>query len=285
MESTKGSISIWAVLLLAWLWFPARAETLIFAPLPMQSLAQTQASNQPLTDLLAELLKRPVEMRLYPDHAALLDGLTRGEVDLAELGPLPLLLAKERMSGLTEVATFREPDGRADYRCAIVAPVDGIESLAALEPTKGMSMVAMTRAESTCGPTVTFSLLADHGLDPGLLDGHYLGTHDDVALAVLRQLHPIGGIKESVARRFHDLGLRILGVSDPVPGFVLTSFTGELADHDVDRLREALLVLDSDQRSGLQNGRHGFERFDEQLQDRLEAMRVFSAPYFGNVLP
>lgn len=284
MESTKKSIATWLISLLVCLSFPAAAQTLIFAPLPTQSLAQTQASNQPLSDLLAEVLNRPVEMRLYPDHAALLDGLARGEVDFAELGPLPLLLAKERMIGLTEVVSFREPDGRADYRCAMVAPVDGIRSLAELGRADGKAMVAMTRAESTCGPTVTISLLADQGLNPAALDGQYWGTHDDVALAVLRQLHPVGGIKESVALRFHDLGLRILAVSDPVPGFVLVSHTGNRVGQDVDSLRQALLALDHDQLSRLQNGRHGFVRFDEQLGERLKAMRAFSAPYFGNIV-
>ncbi|MEE4637695.1 MAG: PhnD/SsuA/transferrin family substrate-binding protein [Wenzhouxiangella sp.] len=285
MESIRGFIATWLVLLLVCLGSPARAESLIFAPLPMQSLAQTQASNQPLTDLLAELLDRPVEMRLYPDHAALLDGLTRGEVDLVELGPLPLLLAKERMSRLNEVASFREPDGRADYRCVVVAPVDGIQSLAEIERKPGQSPVAMTRPESTCGPTVTFSLLADQGLDPNQLRGQYRGTHDDVALAVLRELHPLGVIKESVARRFFDLGLRILASSDPVPGFVLVSPAGKLAEQELGHLREALMALDSRQLSRLQNGRYGFVRFDEQLGYRLEAMRVFSAPYFENVAP
>ncbi|MFP4335767.1 MAG: PhnD/SsuA/transferrin family substrate-binding protein [Wenzhouxiangella sp.] len=285
MES-QGATSFFAVVLWLALALPAGAQTLVFAPLPMQSLAQTQAANQPLADLLGDLLGRRVDMRLYPDHADLLEGLARGEVDFAELGPLPLLMAKERMTTLTEVASFREPDGRAVYRCVLVAAVDGIRALTELGPRLGQTTVALTRAESTCGPTVTFSLLADQGVDPALLAGQYHGTHDDVALAVLRQLHPIGGMKESAARRFHDLGLRILAASEPVPGFVLVSRTdGQLAAHDLENLQKALLALDPDQRAGLQNGRHGFEPFDDRLQEHLQAMRVFAAPYLRHVEP
>ncbi|WP_201220440.1 hypothetical protein [Halochromatium roseum] len=50
------------------------------------------------------LLPRPHEMRLYPDHATLLDAITGGAVDLTELGPLPFLLARESMPHLQAVA-------------------------------------------------------------------------------------------------------------------------------------------------------------------------------------
>ncbi|MBK1620068.1 hypothetical protein CKO42_16795 [Lamprobacter modestohalophilus] len=258
---------------------------LVYAPLPLENPSLTQARNQPLADLLAQLLQRPLEMRLYPDHAALLDAITGGAVDLTELGPLPFLLARESMPHLQALATFREADGRTDYRCVLVAPVDGLRALFQVAGREQPLTLALTRRESTCGPTASFWLLAEHGIIPAAVQATYQGGHDEVALAVLRESFMLGGAKETLALNFHGLGLRVLAASEPVPGFVLAANTERLGVETFNLLQAALLALPEDQLALLQNGRHGFAAFERRLFERIEAMRAFAADWLDQVAP
>jgi phosphonate transport system substrate-binding protein len=275
----------WLVLLLIGSWQVAAEPPLIFAPLPLEKPSLTQMRNQPLVDLLARALGRPVEMRLCDNYACLIESLVQGKIDLAELGPLPFLLARDQRPELQPVASFREANGLASYRCVLVAPVDGLESLKSLGALASPPQVALTNAESTCGPTASFWLLAGHDIDLARVGAHYLGGHDAVALAVLRELYPLGGVKDSVARRFHDLGLRVLARSELMPGFVLAALPERLSGEELAALTAVLLQLSEPARAGLQNGHFGFAAFDVELFDRVEAMRAFSMPYLERVDP
>lgn len=264
---------------------PATEQALVYAPLPLENASLTQARNQPLVDLLARLLQRPLEMRLYPDHATLLDAIIGGTVDLAELGPLPFLLARERMPDLQAVATFREADGHTDYRCVLVAPVDGLQALFQVAGLEQPLTLALTRRESTCGPSASFWLLAEHGIEPTAVQAAYQGGHGEVAVAVLRESFMLGGVKDRVARDFHGLGLRVLAASQPVPGFVLAASPARLGAEEREQLQAALLALPEDQSAMLQNGQHGFAPFECRLFERIEAMRALTADWLDQVVP
>jgi len=255
------------------------ADPLLYGPLPLQNPAATQARNQPLADLLGELLGREVRLALFDDHAALIDALARGDIDIAELGPLPFLLARDAAPDLLPIASFREPDGRAEYRCVIVAPVDGLVSLQAVPDLDEDLTLALTRRESTCGPVVSFSVLSERGLDLERVEAAYRGGHDEVAIAVLRQQHLLGGMKDSVASLFHGLGLRVLAASEPVPGFVLALRSGALESASLTHLAQALIELDEAQRGRLQNGSHGFAAFDESLLEAVDDLRSRAMPW------
>ena len=275
-----------ACLLLATVHLPvatAAGSPLTYAPLPLESLQMTQARNQPLTHLLSDLLGRPVEMRLYPDHAALLEAVVGGELDFFELGPLPLALVRDRVPDVVPLASFREPSGEPFYRCVLAAPVDGLTSMDLASEVEPALTVALTRRQSTCGPMATFGLLHRHGVDPHGMMAAYVGGHDDVAVAVLREQFVLGGLKESVARRFEGLGLRVLAASEPLPGFVLAGVPARLAPAELEALRHRLLELDAAQLALLQNGAHGFAPVDPALGARIETMRAFSDPLLDRV--
>ncbi len=106
-----------------------------------------------------------------------------------------------------------------------------------------------------------------------------MGGHDEVALAVLRQTFDIGGIKDSVARRFYALSLLALATSESISGFVLAARPDHQTRQELARLTETLLTIPDAQLGSLQNGSSGFEAFESRLFDRIEAMRGFSAPF------
>lgn len=275
------------ILLIALSFLPLSAmavSPLVYAPLPLQNLSITQASNQPLADLLSELLGQPVEMRLYESHGDLLDALARGDIDFTTLGSLPLLLALENDPSLVQLVMLREPSGQATYRCVLAAPVDGVQSLDQLKDADGKMTLALTREESTCGPVASYSILIDHGLSPLRFSSSYQGGHDDVAKAVLLQSHLIGGLKESVAAQWVGLGLRTLATSRQIPGIVLLARAESLTSAQADRLRAAMLQLERSQLDQLQTGQFGFADIDQSLQLRVRAMRREAQPYIDQHL-
>jgi len=261
----------------------AAAPALVYAPLPLENLVVTEARNRPLVGLLADLLARPVEMRLFADHTSLLDALARSEIDLIELGPLPFLLAKERTPGLRPLATFRESDGSGSYRCVLVAPVDGVTAMMELRARDDVFTLALTRPQSTCGPTTGFALLTAHGISLSRVNAVYHGGHDDVALAVLREQALLGSVKESVAQHFHALGLRVLAASEPVPGFVLAARPDRFTDAELISLARVLVYLNDARHQSLQNGQFGFESYAEALFQRVDGKRVAAMPFLPEV--
>jgi phosphonate transport system substrate-binding protein len=284
MRSRWAKLIILSVLLIGMAGSPG-AQPLIYAPLPLENLSRTQASNQPLTDLLAELLGQPVEMRLFENHEELLAAFSGGEIDLVMLGSLPLLLAMERDAPLQQVVMFREASGSSAYRCVLTAPVDGVASTDELGLVKTGLSLALTREESTCGPVASFSILIDHGLSPDDFSSSYQGGHDDVARAVLLRTHSIGGMKESVAKKWFGLGLRVIAMSRQVPGLALVARSGSLSGGQIDSLREKLLALEPSRLELLQTGQYGFAEVDESLLLRVRAMRREARPFIERQLP
>jgi len=261
------------------------AQPLIYAPLPLENPSKTQASNQPIADLLGELLGRPVSMRLYESHSELLDELAAGEIDITMLGPLPLLLALERDPSLVKLAMFREANGRPTYRCVIAAPVDGVQSLDEFKGSAVRPSLALTREASTCGPVAAFSILIDQGLNPDDFSSSYQGGHDDVALAVLLERQMIGGLKEDVAENWHGLGLRVLASSRQLPGMVLVGRAEHFSSERAEQLRQGLLALSGFELERLETGGFGFAEVDESLLLRVRAMRRESLPHMERNLP
>ena len=261
---------------------PLKAEpALVFVPLPMENLELTEARNRPLQHLLAELLNRPVVMRLIGDHASLLEALAQGEIDLVELGPLPFLLAKEKTADLWPVATFREPDVAAQYRCVLVAPVDGITTVQQLQERTEPTTVVLTRPQSTCGPTVGHALLAAQGIAPAQVRAVFRGGHDDVALAVLREPSWVGIVKENAVPRFHALGLRRVAASDPVPGVVLVARQDRFNAGELAALSRSLTHLDDSLRDRLHNGQYGFAPFADDLFQYISQWRTEAAAFWS----
>ncbi len=90
------------------------------------------------------------------------------------------------------------------YRCALVKFAGDT-----LSP-KATLKVALTQPTSTCGYTKTKVLVNDYlhtNLDTMLY--RYVGTHDEVALSIIRGDFQMGGMKESIAKEYASLGLGV----------------------------------------------------------------------------
>jgi len=250
----------------------ALAQSLIYAPLPMQNARSSMAYNQPLVSFLEASIGQPVKVRHMSDYDEILRGLVSGEVDLAYLGPLPLLVLESMSPDVVPVVTFREKDGLPHYTCAIAVPYDGATALEDLADISEPLTVALTQSLSTCGYLSTFWQLHRAGVDVSRVEFSYLGSHEAVALALVRGEYMVGGIKTVIAEEYRPLGLKILATSPTLPGFTLVANARRMSESTIAALREALVTAPDAALTDMHLGRHGFSLPDDSGHKRVEQM-------------
>ena len=220
--------------------FSAQAETIRFAPLPMQSQETVIKEFRPLTAYLEQRLQVKIEYVYSNSYADILEKFRRSEVDLAYLGPLPYVELRSHCPEAEPLVQFKESSGQATYTCALVAFPDSGFDPAAAEKKK----IALTQPLSTCGYLSTSGLMRRSG---GSLERNYyryLGQHDAVALSILRGEFDAGGLKTAIARKYAHLGIQVISETAPLPGFALIGNTKTLPADLLPRLRQELTALD-----------------------------------------
>lgn len=241
------------VLLLA-LASPASAETLKFAPLPMENPETVAGQWKPLL----EYLKKSVGIEFVIDYSTsndeILGKFEAGKLDLAYLGPLPYLRLKDRFPAARPLVIFHEADGRPSYTCALVVAADSDLRPEQLTGRK----IALTQSLSTCGFFSISGLLQQVGIRLEDTRYRYLGPHDAVALAVAGGEFDAGGLKSAIARKYASLGLRIIAETAPLPGLALVANGARVSEERMEAIRRALLAADETVRKTWgDNIRHG----------------------------
>lgn len=230
------------------------AESLSFAPLPMETPETVVAQWKPALDYMSKTLGTPLRIEYQESYTAILEKFRTGKLDLAYLGPLPYVTLKEQYPAAVPVVHFKEKDGQASYTCAIVSLAER-----QLTPKKLRNQkIALTQPLSTCGFLLTDSLLQRAGSNLEQNHYRYLDKHDAVAVAVARGDFDAGGLKTTIGRKYTHLGLEIIAESSPLPGFALIANGARLSPERIEQLRQALVEADAGQRASWgDNIRHG----------------------------
>lgn len=260
-----------------------RAETLVFSPLPMEQPEEVVKQVKPMLNYLEKVLGVRIEIRYYTSYEAILENFRQGEIDVTYLGPLPYIALKDKFPAAQPLVHFLEKSGQATYTCALV----GTDKA----PPRGMTgrTLALTQPLSTCGYLSADALLRERGSQINQNRFRYLGTHDEVALAVARGDFDFGALKTAIGRNYSHLGLKVLAETAPLPSFALVANTQRLSEARRQALREALTRLDpkGDGKALMadwgNNIRHGSIPASDQDYDILRRMRgQRSIPEQGN---
>lgn len=102
------SVMTSALILLAGL-SQAGAETLTFAPLPMETPETVVKQVKPMLNHLEKALDIQVKIEFSSDYAEILGKFESGKLDLAYLGPLPYLTLRDRVAAATPWSISRKP--------------------------------------------------------------------------------------------------------------------------------------------------------------------------------
>lgn len=221
-------------------WQTTSADTLRFAPLPMEDRKILLSQYAPLLAYLGETTGDAYRFRFYDDYGRILQALHDDEVDVAYLGPLPYVRLTAKDEDFVPLVQFLNEGGKTTYTCALLAfGGDRID----LEDLEGRR-VALTQPYSTCGYLVTEALLRREGASLAANDFDYTGSHSEAILSVVRGTHAIAGARTSIARKFAHLDVTVLAESDPLPGFLLVANPRTTTDAQRAAIREALVGLD-----------------------------------------
>ncbi|MDD3517422.1 MAG: PhnD/SsuA/transferrin family substrate-binding protein [Chromatiales bacterium] len=248
-------------------------EPIRFAPLPMENREATVRAFNPLVEHLQRRLGQPVSLVYFDRYDDILDAFANGLIDIAFVGPLPYVTLRQRHPDTEPLLRFREPDGRVEYRCALIAFAGDDIDLARLRGKR----VGLTQRLSTCGYLGTHAILrkqAGIGLED--TDHRYLGSHENVALAVVAGEVDVGGVKDEYATRFAPLGITVLAWSDPVPATGLAANRATLGEERIALIRRILLDTPASVYSTW--GKviaHGMDTVDDA---DFEALRRFGDP-------
>ncbi len=269
------------ILLAGWLLVStARAETLVFAPLPLEKPEALANQWRPVLDHLEKSLGADLRMIFPASHAEIIEKFRQGEIDLAYLGPLPYLELKKVFPEAEPLVHIVESDGQAKYTCAIVALAERKLTPKAL---RGKT-IALTQALSTCGYWGTEGILRQAGSGLGHNRYRYLGAHDKVALAVARGDVDAGGLKTTIGRRYEHLGVQVVAESVAFPGFALIANARKLSAQRIGQIRAALLAADAKTLAGWGGPlQHGVEAASDRDYDGLRQYDTRKAiPQQGN---
>ena len=196
---------------------------------------------QPLMNYLTEHTAYHFELRLSQDYRNIINFLKNNDVQVALLGGATYLEAKEQFN-IVPILKPLGHDGKPYYRSVFIARADN-KKINKLSDLKGKS-VAFASERSTSGYLVPLNELYKGGIALRDLSKHVnLKYHDSVAREVLRGNFDAGAVIDSVANMFKERGLKIIALSDPIPGLPIV-VRADLPPEIVNAIKKALLSLD-----------------------------------------
>lgn len=270
--------SLIALLLLGAL--PAAAESLIFAPLPMETPYTVVAQWKPLLDYLGRQLGANLQIDYSGSNEEVVEKFRSGRLDLAYFGPLPYVKLHKDFPAAAPVVVFNEKDGTAKYTCSLVVAADSHLDLKALQHKR----IALTQPLSTCGYFAAQGLLRQQGRSLEENRYRYLGPHDAVALAVVRGDFDAGGVKTAIANKYAHLGLTVIAESPSMPGLALIANRQRLSAERIEQIRQLLLNAPAEVRQQWgDNIRHGVASVSDSDYDGMRQLSMPAAiPEQGN---
>lgn len=220
----------------------AAKEVVYFSAITLYHPIVMYQRYQPLMNYLTEHTSYHFELKLSQDYRDIINFLKNNDVQVALLGGATYLEAKEQFN-IVPILKPLGHDGKPYYRSVFIARADN-KKINKLSDLKGKS-IAFASERSTSGYLVPLNeLYAKGGITLRDLSKHVnLKYHDSVAREVLRGNFDAGAVIDSVANRFKDRGLKIIALSDPIPGLPVV-VRADLPPEIVNAIKNALLSLD-----------------------------------------
>ncbi len=217
------------------------------ALLPDESPKTIIAANMPLKKYLERELGLEVELIVTTDYSAMIETMRRGKIDVGYFGPVSYVFLRSRTDKVKPIAAKKDRRGKTTYHSLIIANANSnINTLADIKGKK----VGFGDPVSTSSSVIPKLMLARDGkLDINKdFETIHLGTHDAVALAVMRGHVDAGGIGQHIFDSLVERGIinpkivTVIKVSEPIPQYPFVIRT-DLDRSLQDRIKQAILNL------------------------------------------
>ncbi len=250
--------------------FAKRKLTLLLMPLDSPSVMYGRFL--PFKRYLETRLGIPVELRVAKKRSEIITSLEKGEADLAFLCP-SLYCQASKLMPIVPLAKLRV-NGSSVYRSVILVRNDsGIKKVSDLF---GRTFVYGRYYCPGSGLLPDF-ILRKSGISKGdFMDVVRLGSDESAVLAVMARLFDATGVSEETAKPYLDKGLRVIGVSLPIPQYLFAA-RGGLDGRLLREVEKAMLLVNSlknpeDVLGGIEPGADGLSRVRDKDYDLVRAL-------------
>lgn len=201
----------------------ASAETVLrVGATPGENIEVTRDRYQLIIDYIQKHTGIRTELYLATDYTGVIEAMRAGKIDVASFGPLSYVLAAD-MAGAEAFAKEYRKGAGAMYTGYIITRADS--DISTIKDLKGRSFGFVDPA-STGGNLIPRMNMLKNGIDPDkdLSETAYLGSHDQVALAVAHKRVDAGAVMNFNFEAFLDRGtvpddqFKVIHKSDPFPG-------------------------------------------------------------------
>ena len=200
---------------------PPQQTPRTLAVIPFYSPEKMWLLYTPFVEYLRRETGEPWELKLYPDHAAMIAGVCAGEVDISLLGPVPLGRVN-RACGVLPFLVPRGPDGKPVYHSMLLTGDPAVTTVAGLRGRK----IGLFKG-STAAHVLPLKMLLDAGLPQGAFTPVFFESQDRIMTALLSREISGAGVKEALFRRFEQAPLRLLQTSAPLPNFAFAALASQ----------------------------------------------------------
>jgi phosphate/phosphite/phosphonate ABC transporter binding protein len=222
----------------------------------------------PLCEYLGALLGHKLFIRLGENYEQAIEDLGKGHALISYQTPSTYVDAVARFGVTPLVVPLAK--GEPYYRSAIVVGADsGIATLGELRDKR----FAFGDALSTGSKAMPEFMLKEAGVSLKKLGHHaFVGSHDNVAKAVLAKDYDGGGLMLSVAEKYSSQGLKIIATSPNIPQFPFCA-SPKISPEDREKIIQALVDI-KDPKILNALGAHvtGFARIKDSDYDGVRAM-------------
>lgn len=212
------------------------AQSLILGVHPYKSASKLQKAYKPLAAYLSSVLSIPVSVSISPDYSVHVDRIGRNKIDIAYMGPASYVQLVEKF-GPKPILVRQLIHGKPTFQGKIIVRKDS--SLSTLKDLQG-KLFAFGDPKSTMSHLVPHYMILNAGVK--LKGSKFLGSHDNVALAVLAGDYDAGAVKEAVFYKYEEKGLKVLKTTPALSEHLFVAGT-HLKKPQVKKIRNAFLAL------------------------------------------
>jgi len=215
------------------------SDQLILGIHPYKSYNKLLNAFTPLSEYLSKKTGKPVRIIISKDYQTHIEKIGLNKIDIAYMGPASYVKLINQY-GKKPILACQAINGKPSFQGKIIIRKNSM--LSSLSDLKGKNF-AFGDANSTMSHLVPRYMLLKAGVTAkNLSEYKFLGSHDNVALAVLAGDFDAGAVKEAVFYKYKDRGLKTLATTPALSEHIFVT-SNKLKPATINSLRAAFLSL------------------------------------------
>ena len=217
---------------------PVKEEIIKISAIGLEDPVTMVKNFEPLCVYLSKEIGKKVEFVPSSSYEKAVEGLEKGTIDIAHLGPVTYVQAHDKFNAEPLVKAVES--GKTEYSSVIFVRDDStIKDVTELKGKK-MAFGDKDSMSSNCAPK--YFMYNAGVMESDLAEARNFTSQDDVISQVLNKNFDAGTIKESIFEKNKDKGIKVIGTQENIPTFAITARAGLDAKLKED-LNNALLKL------------------------------------------